>query len=85
MNPSPRPCTRLIKIPYLRVACSEVAYEYFANVSFVNAYKVLMYETACDIETANKEKFMLKKQETIGVATRIYVLNFILENECFLL
>ena len=34
-------------MPYLRVACSDVAYEYLANVSFVNAYKVLTYETAC--------------------------------------
>jgi hypothetical protein len=40
VNPRPSPWTRLINIPYLRVACSDVAYEYFANVSFVNADKV---------------------------------------------
>ena len=46
MNPSPSPCTRLVNIPYLNVDCNEVAYEYFANVSFVKAYKVLTKEHA---------------------------------------
>lgn len=41
VNPRPRPWTRLINIPYLRVACNDVAYEYLAKVSFVNAYNVL--------------------------------------------
>ena len=47
MNPSPSPCTRLVNIPYLNVACNEAAKEYFANVSFVKGYKVLTKKITC--------------------------------------
>ena len=43
------------------MACSDVAYEYLANVSFVNAYKVLIYETACITRNYTHSELMAQK------------------------
>lgn len=47
VNPIPSPWTRLIAIPYFNVSWREDAYECLANASFVNAYSVLMFDSAC--------------------------------------